>query len=152
MPDRLVQPASEPCGCFVFGEYVDAIGILLDSPTSLVRHDQLDRDRRPLSHQQLLQVSGQLERGIQHRVRVDPVDQERAKRAVGAHGAGVDLPAPAGVDQPKRLDHPLGHTGIPGRGVDNRDPPPLAPRHVEGGWWRFQRTPHRRGDTGEELT
>jgi hypothetical protein len=64
------------------------------------------------------------------------------------------LTGPASISQPLRvwLDHPLGHTGIPGRGIDNRDPPPLAPRHVEGGWWRFQRNPHRRGDTGEELT
>jgi hypothetical protein len=36
-------------------------------------------------------------------------------------------------------------------GVDNRDPPLLPPRRVEGGWWRFQRTPHRRGDTGEQT-
>jgi hypothetical protein len=69
-----------------------------------------------------------------------------SQAAVGGHGAGVDLPAPA-VWISRNGSITRSHTGIPGRGVDNRDPP----RRVEGGWWRFQRTPHQRGGTGEQT-
>ena len=58
MPDRLEQQGSEPYRGFIFGEHLDAFGILLDRLTCFVRHDQLDRKQGPLSCQQPVEVRG----------------------------------------------------------------------------------------------